>query len=240
MSMSDKRPILIVEDDESLRETLGEHLADEHGFTIHTAATLHEADKAINDEDVRIDAIILDIGLPDGNGLDYCKELRKQGHKVPIIILTGSAGEDDVVQGLDFGANDYIIKPFRSNELAARIRAQLRSFDESENAVVSLGPFVFNPSKKLLQDPTKKAVIRLTDKENMVLKYLVRAGSGVDRQTLLDEVWGYNAGVTTHTLETHIYRLRQKIEADPAHPRLVVTNNGGYAFGSNSSEDGRS
>src|ERR1700757_2866044 len=115
--MSGKRAILIVEDDEPLRETLREHLADDHGFIIHTAATLHEADKVINQEDVRIDAIILDIGLPDGNGLDYCKQLRKQGHKVPIIILTGLAGEDKVVQGLDAGANDYINKPFRLGEL---------------------------------------------------------------------------------------------------------------------------
>jgi hypothetical protein len=125
-------------------------------------------------------------------------------HKVPIIILTGLAGEEEVVQGLDFGANDYITQPFRFNELAARLRAQLHSFDESKNAVVSLGPFYFYPSKKLLQDPTKKGVIRLTDKESMVLKYLVRAGS---------------------------HRLRQKIEADPAHPRLVVKNNGRYFSG---------
>jgi DNA-binding response OmpR family regulator len=157
--MSEKRPILIVEDDDALRETLGEHLADEHGFAIHTAATLWEADKALNQEEVRIDAIILDLSLPDGNGLDYCRELRKRRHKMPVIMLTGSDREDEVVQGLDSGANDYITKPFRLNELAARLRAQLRSFDESEDAIVSLGPFIFRPSKKLLKDPTKKVII---------------------------------------------------------------------------------
>jgi DNA-binding response OmpR family regulator len=236
MGMSDKRPILIVEDDEPLRETLREHLA-EHGFAIHTAATLSEADKAINQEDVRIDAIIFDIGLPGGNGLNYCRELRKRGHKMPIIMLTGSDREDEVVHGLDSGANDYITKPFRSNELAARLRAQLRLFDESEDAILSLGPFFFYPSKRLLRDRTKREAIRLTDKENMILKYLLRTGSNVDRQTLLSEVWGYNAGITTHTVETHIYRLRQKIEADPSNPSLLVTNNGKYSIVTNCSED---
>jgi DNA-binding response OmpR family regulator len=228
--MSEKRPILIVEDDDALRETLGEHLADEHGFAIYRAATFREADNALNQEDVRIDAIILDIGLPDGNGLDYCIELRKRGHKMPIIILTGSDGEDEVVHGLDSGANDYITKPFRSNELAARLRAQLRLFDESEDAIISFGPFIFRPSKRQLRDPTKKGLIQLTDKENMVLKYLFRAGSSVGRRTLLHEIWGYNAGVTSHTIETHIYRLRQKIEADPSNPRLLVTSSDGYVL----------
>jgi DNA-binding response OmpR family regulator len=155
MGMSDKRPILIVEDDEPLRETLRDHLADEYGFAIYAVATLREADEAVNQESARIDAIILDIGLPDGNGLDYCRELRKRRHKMPIIILTGSDGEDEVVNGLDAGANDYITKPFRSNELAARLRAQLRRFDESEDAILSFGPFTFYPSKRLLQEPTK-------------------------------------------------------------------------------------
>jgi DNA-binding response OmpR family regulator len=230
MSMSDKRPVLIVEDDQALRETLGEHLADEHGFIVHTAGNLGEADKAISAEDVRIDAIILDIGLPDGDGLDYCVRLRKRGHKMPIIILTGSDGEDEVVQGLDSGANDYVTKPFRSDELAARLRAQLRLFDESEDAIVALGHFIFSPSKRQLRDPTNKRLIRLTDKENMVLRCLLRSNTSVDRLTLLNEVWGCNPGVTTHTLETHIYRLRQKIETDPSDPRLLVTNHDGYAL----------
>jgi DNA-binding response OmpR family regulator len=228
--MSDKRTILIVEDDEALRETLREHLAEGQGFAVHPAATLADADKAINTEELRIDAIILDIGLPDGDGLDYCIRLRKRGHKMPIIILTGVDSEDKVAQGLDSGANDYITKPFRSNELAARLRTQLRLYDEREDAIVSVGPFIFRPSKKLLQDQTKKKAIRLTDKENMILKYLVRAASSVDRLTLLNEVWGYNVRVTTHTVETHIYRLRQKIEADPSNPRLLVLNQDGYAL----------
>jgi DNA-binding response OmpR family regulator len=228
--MSEKRPILIVEDDESLRETLREHLADGHGFAVHTAATLGDADKAVSIEELRIDAIILDIRLPDGDGLDYCIRLRKCGHKIPIIILTGADGEDKVVQGLDAGANDYITKPFRLGELAARLRTQLRLFDESEDAIVSLGQFIFRPSRRQLRDPASKRLIHLTDKENMILKHLIRAGAGVDRRTLLNDVWGYSSAIMTHTLETHIYRLRQKIEADPSNPCLIVTNGDRYAL----------
>jgi len=227
--MSAQRPILIVEDDETLRELLAEHLADGNGFTVVTAATLEAADAALNNKDSRFDAVILDIGLPDGDGRDYCVKLRRQGHKMPVIMLTGSDAEADVVRGLDSGANDYIAKPFRSNELLARLRAQLRLFDSSEEAVFSVGPYTFRPAKKLLQDPARNRRIRLTDKESAILKFLYRSDArAVGRDILLHEVWGYNAAVTTHTLETHIYRLRQKLEANPASPALLLTEQGGY------------
>ncbi|HUB14276.1 MAG TPA: response regulator transcription factor [Acetobacteraceae bacterium] len=223
------RPILIVEDDEALRDILAEHLGDGQGFTVATAATLEEADKAINDKDARFDAIILDIGLPDGDGRDYCVRLRRQGHKMPVVMLTGSDGEADVVRGLDAGANDYIAKPFRANELLARLRAQLRLFDGSEEAVFTVGPYTFRPAKKLLQDLAKNRRIRLTDKESAILKFLYRSDARpVGREILLHEVWGYNPAVTTHTLETHIYRLRQKLENNPANPALLLTEHGGY------------
>jgi DNA-binding response OmpR family regulator len=227
--MTAQRPILIVEDDETLRETLAEHLADGHDFTVVTAGTLEEADKALNDKDARFDAIILDIGMPDGDGRDYCVRLRRNGHKMPVIMLTGSDAEADVVRGLDSGANDYIAKPFRSNELLARLRAQLRLFDGSEEAVFSVGPYTFRPAKKTLQDPARNRRIRLTDKESAILKFLYRSDARpVGRDILLHEVWGYNPAVTTHTLETHIYRLRQKLEVNPASPALLLTEQGGY------------
>jgi DNA-binding response OmpR family regulator len=227
--MSAQRPILIVEDDVTLRELLAEHLGDGNGFTVVTAGTLEEADKAINDKDSRFDAVILDIGMPDGDGRDYCARLRRSGHKMPVIMLTGSDAEADVVRGLDSGANDYIAKPFRSNELLARLRAQLRLFDGSEEAVFSVGPYTFRPAKKLLQDPAKNRRIRLTDKESAILKFLYRSDArAVGRDILLHEVWGYNPTVTTHTLETHIYRLRQKLETNPGNPALLLTEQGGY------------
>ena len=227
--MSAERPILIVDDDRALRETLGEQLAVDGEFVAVEAGSVAEADDLLSGKGMRFDAIILDVGLPDGDGRDLCVRLRRQGVKVPIIILTGSDEESDVVRGLDAGANDYIAKPFRLAELLARVRAQLRIFENSEDAVFTIGPYTFRPSAKLLEDVPKKRRIRLTEKEAAILKFLYRAGTRpVARQVLLNEVWGYNAAVTTHTLETHIYRLRQKIEPDPAHARLLVTEGGGY------------
>jgi DNA-binding response OmpR family regulator len=226
--MPNRRPILIVEDDETLRNMLTEYLDETREFVVTTAADIEAADRVLADEDAHFDALILDIGLPDGDGRDYCARLRRQGHSMPILMLTGAIEEADVVRGLDSGACDYIVKPFRASELLARLHAQLRNFDRSEEVVFPVGPYTFRPAKKLLHDTAKNRRIRLTDKETAVLKYLYRSDAAVNRQILMHEVWGYNATVTTHTLETHIYRLRQKIEADPANPSLLVTEGGGY------------
>ncbi|MGI4955586.1 MAG: response regulator transcription factor [Janthinobacterium lividum] len=227
--MSVERPILIVDDDATLRETLVEQLEVDGEFAAAQAATISEAESMVTARDARFDALILDVGLPDGDGRDLCASLRKAGLRMPIIMLTGSDDEADVVRGLDAGANDYIAKPFKLNVLLARLRAQLRIFENSEDAVFTIGPYTFRPSAKLLQEPVKNRRIRLTEKEAAILKFLYRAGERpVARQVLLNEVWGYNANVTTHTLETHIYRLRQKIEPDPGNARLLVTEGGGY------------
>jgi DNA-binding response OmpR family regulator len=227
--MSAARPILIVEDDDALRQVLADQVASSGIFQSIEAASLDEASRHLGAAEARFDSIILDISLPDGDGRDFCARIRKQGHTMPIIMLTGAAEEDDVVSGLNAGANDYIAKPFRVNELLARLQAQLRLFDTSEDAVFTIGPYTFRPASKTLIGPEKKQRIRLTAKEVDILKFLYRhANRVVSRQVLLDEVWGYNAGVTTHTLETHVYRLRQKIERDPANCRLLMTAPGGY------------
>lgn len=227
--MAGPRPILVVDDDEALRQTLAEQLAHDGEFVASEAATAAEATARLAAEDARFDAIVLDIGLPDGDGRELCARLRKQGLRMPILMLTGADGEQDIVRGLDSGANDYIAKPFRVSELMARLRAQLRVFDNSEDAVFTVGPYTFRPSAKLLLEAARNRKIRLTEKEAAILKYLYRAGGRpVGRQILLNEVWGYNSAVTTHTLETHIYRLRQKIEPDPSNARLLVTEGGGY------------
>ena len=223
------RPILIVEDDAALRATLAEQIALAGEFHVTEAGTLTEAEAALGAEGARFDAVLLDIGLPDGDGRELCAKLRRDGKRMPVIMLTGADAEQDVVRGLDAGANDYVAKPFRLGELLARVRAQLRVFDNSEDAVFAIGPYVFRPAAKLLLEPARNRKIRLTDKEGAILKYLYRAGGKpVPRQVLLNEVWGYNSAVTTHTLETHIYRLRQKIEPDPAQLRLLLTEGGGY------------
>lgn len=223
--MSEKR-ILLVDDDEALVESLSEQLQLHEEFATVVMYTGTDALKAAADG--YFDALILDVGLPDMDGRELCRLMRRNGVKSPIIMLTGADSEADTILGLDSGANDYIAKPFKLGVLLARLRAQLRQHELSEESVFSVGPYTFQPAQKMLVDD-KERKIRLTEKETAILKYLYRTGDKVvGRDKLLNEVWGYNAGVTTHTLETHIYRLRQKIERDPAKSEILITEKGGY------------
>lgn len=224
--MPSLRKILLVDDDDDLREALSEQLVMTEDFDVFEAAT--GADGMEKAKTELYDLVILDVGLPDTDGRELCRRMRKAGVKCPIVMLTGHDTDADTILGLDAGANDYISKPFKFPVLLARIRAQLRQHEQSEDAIFQLGPYSFRPAQKmLLADKDRK--IRLTEKETNILKFLYRASQGVvAREVLLHEVWGYNAGVTTHTLETHIYRLRQKIEPDPSNARLLVTESGGY------------
>ena len=224
--MAAVKKILLVDDDPDLREALADQLVLTEEFDVFEAGDGEGGLARARDE--LYDLVILDVGLPDMDGRELCRLMRKQGVKCPIIMLTGHASDSDQIQGLDAGANDYVAKPFKLPVLLARIRAQLRQHEQSEDAVFAVGPYSFRPAAKMLVDEREKK-IRLTEKETNILKYLYRAGSAVvARDVLLHEVWGYNAGVTTHTLETHIYRLRQKIEPDPANARILVTEPGGY------------
>lgn len=224
--MANLKKILLVDDDDDLREALAEQLLATEDFDVFEAGTGAEAvEKA---KGATFDLVILDVGLPDTDGRELCRRIRKQGVKCPIVMLTGHDTDADTILGLDSGANDYVTKPFKFPVLLARLRAQLRTHEASEDAVFALGPYTFKPSMKMLIDARDKKV-RLTEKETNILKFLYRAGdSVVPRDVLLHDVWGYNAGVTTHTLETHIYRLRQKIEPDPSNARLLITESGGY------------
>ena len=220
------RKILIADDDDDLRDALVEQLA------------LYDEFEPIQEKDARSamaraqrerpDLVIMDVGLPDMDGRDAVKEMRAAGFKNPVIMLTGHDGEADTVMGLEAGANDYVTKPFRFAVLLARMRAHLRQHETSDDASFRIGPYTFQPgSKQLVTDGGGK--LRLTEKETAILRFLYRAGQDVvSREVLLKEVWGYNAAVTTHTLETHIYRLRQKIETDPTKAVLLVTEAGGY------------
>ena len=224
--MPNTRKILIVEDDPELREALSEQLSLHEEFE---AVAVENGSKGVQAAKAgQIDLVIMDVGLPDIDGREAVRILRKNGFKAPIIMLTGHDTDSDTILGLESGANDYVTKPFRFAVLLARIRAQLRQHEASEDAVFTIGPYTFRPSSKLLLNP-KGNKVRLTEKETSILRYLYRAGQRpVSRETLLQEVWGYNSGVTTHTLETHIYRLRQKIERDAAAPAILVTEAGGY------------
>ena len=220
------RTILIVDDDDDIRETLIEQLSLYEEFNLEQADTATKGVGAARNG--QIDLLIIDIGLPDMDGREAVKLLRKGGFTSPIIMLTGHDTDSDTILGLEAGANDYVPKPFKIAVLLARIRAQLRQHEQSEDAIFQLGHYTFKPAMKMLVTEDDRKV-RLTEKETNILKFLYRANDGtVARDVLLHEVWGYNAGVTTHTLETHIYRLRQKIEPDPSNARLLVTESGGY------------
>jgi DNA-binding response OmpR family regulator len=220
------RTILIVDDDEDLRSTLVEQLALYEEFHILQEGTATKGIQSVRGG--MIDLLIMDVGLPDMDGREAVKLLRKNGYKAPIIMLTGQDTDSDTILGLEAGANDYVTKPFRFAVLLARIRAQLRQHEQSEDATFTVGPYTFKPSQKLLVDQ-RGSKLRLTEKEAAIIKYLYRAEQRVvTRDVLLEEVWGYNSGVTTHTLETHVYRLRQKIERDPSNAEILVTESGGY------------
>lgn len=218
--------LLLVDDDNDLRNALAEQLALHEEFLVETADCGAKAVQLVKVGDISL--VVLDVGLPDMDGREACKIMRKNGFKGPVIMLTGHISDADQILGLDSGANDYITKPFRFAVLLARLRAQLRQHEASEDAVFQVRGYTFRPAGKIMIDP-KGAKVRLTEKETAILKYLYRAGDKpVTRDTLLAEVWGYNSGVTTHTLETHIYRLRQKIETDPSRAEILVTEGGGY------------
>jgi DNA-binding response OmpR family regulator len=225
--MTAGRRVLVVDDDEDLRQMLAEQLEIHEEFVtdgVDSGAIAIETAK-----NQYYDMILLDVGLPDMDGREVCRVMRRNGVKSPIIMLTGADTDADTILGLDAGANDYVTKPFRIGVLMARLRAHVREHEQSEYAVFQIGPYSFRPAAKLMLDTENDKKVRLTDKETAIIKFLYLAGERVvGRDVLLGELWGYNAGVTTHTLETHVYRLRQKIERDPSNAVLLVTEPNGY------------
>jgi len=225
--MPNGKRILVVDDDQFMRSMLVEQLPELEGYICTGAATGAEGIKLGSEE--YFDLVLLDVGLPDINGLEVCKALRTKGVLAPIVMLTAADEEEDTISGLDAGATDYITKPFKLGVLLARLRAHIRQFEMSDEAMLHIGPFGFQPGQRTLVEQGSDKTIRLTDKEAQILKFLyLQGGQVVSRSDLLGEVWGYNAQVTTHTLETHVYRLRQKIERDPTKAEILLTDQGGY------------
>ncbi len=221
--MPSSKRVFLVDDDDMLRESLAEQFAISGFEPVGVASAAEARDKGLSG---LYEFMVLDVSFPDGDGRELCREFREKGVTCPILILTASDSDEDTIAGLEAGANDYIAKPFRFAVLMARVEAHLRSHETSEEAIYRIGPYTFRPSAKLLLEGDRR--IRLTEKETNILKFLQRAGDTVSRDVLLHEVWGYNPAVTTHTLETHIYRLRQKIEKDSAYAKILITESGGY------------
>lgn len=222
--------ILLVDDDDDLRENLALQLSFHEEFKTEQCDNGKSGLEIVKEQD--FDLIILDVGMPDIDGREVCRMMRKTGVSTPIIMLTANASEADTILGLDAGANDYVTKPFKFGILLARIRAHLRQHLISEDASYPIGHYTFKPGEKILTNNETEEKIRLTEKETAILKFLKRAdGATISREKLLNEVWGYNSNVTTHTLETHIYRLRQKIESEPSNAKIILTESGGYSMG---------
>jgi len=222
--------ILIVEDEEDLLRGLEINLARE-GYRVLKADRGDDAVNIAIRENPHL--IILDVMLPGMNGLDVCRALRKKGFEAPIIMLTAKTEEIDRVVGLEIGADDYLTKPFGVRELLARIRVQLRR--QPPAAHESLGRYRFGDVEvdfEKFQATRKGQALEMTPKEYDILRLLIRCrGEVVTRDRMLNQVWGYEAYPTTRTVDSHIVRLRHKIEADPAHPKYILSIYGeGYKF----------
>ena len=218
--------LLIVDDDAYLRAALRQQLAAEGFNDVFEVGVVADLDNALSHANP--DLILLDIQMPDGNGIDICQRLRRNGFAKPIVMLTAKGAEGDIVLGLEAGANDYITKPLRLGELIARIRTQLRQFRASDDARFEIGNLSFVPDNKMLHEIGSDRMQALTEKETTILKFLYRAfPNDVTKDELLAEVWGFQNGISTHTLATHIYRLRKKISR-LTKKQLVLTVEKGY------------
>jgi len=224
--MAAVKTILIVDDDAALRRSLAEQLELRDEFASRQCDSGAAALALILQQ--RFEAVLVSATLPDLDGQELCRSVRRSGVRVPIVLLATADRVADRESALAAGASDYLTKPFRIGDLLARLRTQLRQGDGGDDSVVTIGPYAFQANARLLRDAGGAKQVRLTDKEAAILDFLYRAGKAIGRDTLLGEVWGYNTGVTTHTLETHVYRLRRKIERDPAKAEILVTEPGGY------------
>ena len=221
------KKILIVDHDDGVRNTIAQRITLIEEHIAIQAATGEQVLALVKDQ--HFEMILLDVDLPDIDGRDLCRLMRRQGVKTPIIILGSDDGDAEVILALDSGASDYVAKPFHLGVLLARIRAHQRQFEQFDDATFPIGPYAFRPSTKFLINRETDKKIHLTEKEVALLKYLYHMGDRpAERKALLDQVWGYSADVTSHTLESHIYRLRQKVEPDPTNAQILVTERDGY------------
>jgi DNA-binding response OmpR family regulator len=227
-----KQRILVVEDDPSILTGLVDLLSAE-GFVVLQAVDGTAALARWSEE--KPDAVLLDVMIPEKNGYDVCREIRRTDPRTPIIMLTAKGEEVDKVVGLELGADDYVVKPFGANELLARVRAVLRRGRppqrvQQEDRPLEFGDVAVDP--RTMRGSKAGQPFDVSRREIALLRlFCSREGEALDRDTLLDEVWGVRYEGTTRTLDQHVALLRKKIEDDPAHPRHITTVHGtGYRF----------
>jgi DNA-binding response OmpR family regulator len=227
--MNQPKHVLIVGVDVVSGNALSRALASDGEFHVTEAATGADVIARTQAREQQVHAIIVYPDAADAAGSRLCAWLRRHGLRVPIIVLSAGATEQDVVRALDAGANDHVVRPARVAELKARLRAHMGQHDTSEDVVFPVGPYYFRPGARSLHERTENRHIRLTQQEVAILKHLYRAGgrpiSGPD---LLQGVWRYSGEARSRTVETHIYRLRRKIEPNPSRPYIIVKDRGGY------------
>ncbi|MBL13387.1 MAG: DNA-binding response regulator [Rhodospirillaceae bacterium] len=225
--MVKRKTILFVSEALLLKELLLDQLQKQGEYLLEESLSVTEAISLIVKE--HFDCILIDSSLADVSLSNLCKNIRQEGVRSPIILVAEELGEDVAIAALDAGANDYVLKPFKINVLVAKIRSNIRQFEQSEFAILRFGRFSFKPGDKILLNNSSKEEVRLTDKETAIIKLLyLSGGEVVTRATLLEEVWGYNTTLTTHTLETHIYRIRQKVGNASSGQDFIATESEGY------------
>tara|TARA_Y100000814_G_scaffold52645_1_gene32729 strand:+ start:872 stop:1561 length:690 start_codon:yes stop_codon:yes gene_type:complete len=225
--MVKRKTILFVSEALMLKELLLDQLQKQGEYLLEESLSVTEAISLIVKE--HFDCILIDSSLADVSLSNLCKNIRQEGVRSPIILVAEELGEDVAIVALDAGANDYVLKPFKINVLVAKIRSNIRQFEQSEFAILRFGRFSFKPGDKILLNNSSKEEVRLTDKETAIIKLLyLSGGEVVTRATLLEEVWGYNTTLTTHTLETHIYRIRQKVGNASSGQDFIATESEGY------------
>ncbi|HKW52640.1 MAG TPA: response regulator transcription factor [Stellaceae bacterium] len=222
--------LLIVSPEHSSHQSPLRQLALYDELVIAWAGSATEAMRLLADNNHT--AVLVDAPLPDLDEAAFCRQVRRQGTRTPVLVL-GSGNDAAVILALEAGAIDYLVKPVRANLLMARLRAHLRQYEQCEAASIPMGPFVLRVGEKVLLDIASGKEIRLTARETDLLKYLHRAGDRtVSQSRLLTDVWGYHASVDTHTVQTHVHRLRRKIGDDRRTGKLIVTDGHGYRLAS--------
>jgi len=222
-----KKKILVVDDEDDILHFL-ELVLKEKGYDVVTASSGHEALTTAQIEKPNL--VLLDIMMPQMDGFTVCAELRRRGNQVPVLMLTAKGQVRDRVRGLDEGADDYLTKPFSTDELLARVRALLRRFERRSACASSLALGEFEVDFQAQTATLSGQPVRLTAKEMAMLQLMAEVnGAPVSRERFLDAVWGYGAFPTTRTVDNHIASLRAKIEPSPEAPRWILTVHGvGY------------